>query len=558
MKEFRKYIFAILSALFFVLAVVHEHQTLNKDQEIRLIQTFQKALIGQEAKLSNYLTQAEKKLGDSIRTGNYASAFSNLNHLFEDEGLGFMIFEGQKMVYWSSNQFAFPNLQGKFTSPNQLLTLPNGIYAAQKRIVGKYELVGLVLLKHNYSYENQYLENDYVEPFRLPSDFKLVPTHEKNSHEIHDITNQYLFSIIPLGKKLFSQTRLYLTVFLYLLGFVFMLLTVYRQIRQYRGEPFVVRMLVVLVVLFIIYWIHIIFGIPVILKHIDIFSAQYYAVSKWLPSLGDFFLIVILIFFWSLAFVRELSLFTSLKRSHVLPAFVFAGMLYQMVGFMIANLIRNSNIAYKLNQITDIGPFSVSSYLAIAMLLFSVFLIHLKIIEKTERLIRRKFFLHVHLIAVPVSIGLCFLYPSGGFYMLTLFLSVNLLHYQVQKMHISLYSLSYSILFISLFSVVSLLVVYHTIKKRDVQIQKVMAINLSSEQDPVAEVFLARIQNQFNTDSVIPKLLVPPYIDLENYLIRTYFSGYFRKYDIQVTFCSSTDSVLIKPENVSEPCFPLL
>jgi signal transduction histidine kinase len=556
MKEFRKYIFAILSVFIFVMAAIYEHQTLNKNQEVKLIQTFQKTLNRQETKLSDYLTRIEKKLNDSIRTGNYVSLFSNLNHLFEDEGLGFVIFKDSKMVYWSSSQFAFPNLQSKFTSQNQLLTLPNGIYAAQKRIVGKYELVGLMHLKHNYSYENQYLENNFVDPFRLPSDFKIVPTREKNSYEIHDIVNQYLFSIIPFGKKLFSEIKLYLTAFLYLLGFVFLLLALHHQIRQYRDEPFIVKMLVVLVALFIIYWIHIIFGIPVILKHTDIFSAEYYAVSKWLPSLGDFFLIVILIFFWSLVFVRELSLFTSLKRSHVLPAFVFAGMLYQMVGFMIANLIRNSNIAYKLNHITDIGPFSVSSYLAIAMLLFSVFLIHLKIIEKTEYLIRRKFFLRFHLIALPFSISLCFLYPSGSSYILALFLSVNLLHYQVQKMHISLYSLSYSILFISLFSAVSLLVVYHTIKKRDVQIQKVRAINLSSEQDPVAEVFLAQIQNQFNTDSVIPKLLVPPYIDLENYLTRTYFSGYFRKYEIQLTLCSSTDSVLIKPENVWEPCFP--
>jgi signal transduction histidine kinase len=124
-------------------------------------------------------------------------------------------------------------------------------------------------------------------------------------------------------------------------------------------------------------------------------------------------------------------------------------------------------------------------------------------------------------------------------------------------MQISLYSISYSILFISLFSVISLLLIYQTIKKRDIEVQKLLAINLSSEQDPATEVFLGKMQGLFINDSIIPTLLVPPYKQLENYLTRTYFSGYFRKYDIQYYFCSANDSVLVQPDNVFEPCFPL-
>ncbi len=556
MKELRKYIFALLSVSFFILALFQESQTLNKKAVHKLIQIFQSDLIQQESKLSDYLSVAEERLRKNTADRNYAALFSDFNHLFEKEGLGFILFDGSKMVYWSSNQFAFPNLQSRFSSQNRLLSLENGIYTAQKRIVGSYQLIGLVHLKNKYSYENQFLNNDFVEPFSLPSEFRLEPQKGKNSYEIHDITSEYLFSVVPQGSKQFSQSGLYLTSFLYLLGFLFMLLAIYRQVLLYRDENFVLKMIIVLVALFSIYWLHIIFGFPRILNHIGIFSPQYYAVSRWLPSLGDFFLITILLFFWSLVFIREFSVISGLKKIHVIPAFLFSGLLYQLAGFMISNLIGNSNIAYKLNQITDIDQYSVSSFLAVAMLLFSVFLIHLKIIEKTERLIRRRTFIRFHLVAVPVSIGLSILIPSGAFYILSLFFLVSLLQYQVQRMRISLYSLSYAILFISLFSLFSLLVINHTIKKRDVQIQKVRAINLSAEQDPMAEVLLARMENQFNTDSIIFKLLVPPYADLESYLTRTYFSGYFRKYDIQYTFCAGSDSLLIQPENINEPCFP--
>ncbi len=556
MKKFRKYIIYALPFLFFILAAIQENQTLNNYPEAKLIKKFNKTLLNQESKLSDYLNNTEKKLSDKLLSDDYATAFSELNPLFEDQSIGFIIFKAEKMVYWSNNHFTFPNIQNKISDQNRLLTLPNGIFLTQKRNVGPFELIGLILIKNNYSYENQFLENTYVPPFKLPARFNIITTQERNSYEIKDQSNQYLFSILPTGLNFFSESQLYFPAILYLIGFLLLLFAIYHRIKDYKEENFIVKMILLLLALFVIYWIHIIIGIPVILKHFEIFSAQFYAVSTWLPSLGDFFLITVLFFFWSLIFVQEFSSEKQLERRFIIPAYIFAGSLYQLVGFTIGNLIQNSNITYKLNRITDIDQYSISSYLAIAMMLFSVFIIQLKVIEKTEYLNRKSFFFRINLTALMLSFVLCLLFPSGWSYFLTLFFAVNVLQSQIKKMHISLYSISYVILFISLFSVASLLVVYNTIKKRDLDVQKLLAINLSSEQDPGAEVYLSRMQNQFSTDSVIPSLLNPPYYELENYLTRTYFSGYFRKYDTQYTFCDGADSVLIQPENISEPCFP--
>jgi len=539
-----------------MMAVFQEHHTLNHQPELKLIETFRETLLDQESKLSIHLNETEKKLTDSLSSINYVSKFSDLNHLFEDEGLGFIIFKNQKMVFWSDNQFAFSNISNILLTQDKLITLPNGIYSVQKRVIGKYQLVGLVHLKNNYTYENQYLENTFQPPFNLPAEYKIISVKDKNAHEIRDLNNAYLFSVLPAGTSLLNESQLYFPTLLYLLGFLFLLFSLYRRINRYREENFLLKMLAVLLILLVIYSVHIIFGIPEILSHLPVFTAKYYAVSRWLPSLGDLFLIVILFFFWSLVFVREFSNRNRIKKTMIVPSYILVFALYELAGFMVGNLIQNSNINYKLNHITDIDQFSISSYLAIAMLLFSVFIIHLKIIQHTQHLIRESLFLRFHLIAVVVSVILSFIFPCTGLFILTLFFGVNLMHCQIKKMFISLYSLSYSILFISLFSVISLLVIYQTVKKRDIQVLKLMAINLSSEQDPVAEVFLGRIQGQFSTDSIIPSLLTPPYDELENYLTRTYFSGYFRKYDIQFTFCNERDSVLIRPENVSEPCFP--
>jgi signal transduction histidine kinase len=556
MKQFRKYILLFLPALFILLAVLLENQILNNHPEVKAIQNFQRTLLNQELELSKYLAKAQMKITENLTPEKYASTFSELNHLFEDEGLGFIVYKKMKMIYWSSNQFAFPNILNKVSVASKLIILPNGMYVAQTRIIGNYQIIGLIHIKNNYSYENQYIENSYIPPFKLPSGYKINISRATNATEIHDQKNQYLFTILPSGEEAYSELKLYVPVVLYLLGFIFLLILVYKKTEPYNGRYLIGKMLLLLIALSFIYWIHIQLKIPAIFNHIELFSAKFYALSNWLPSLGDFFLITVLFFFWSLVFAREFSSDELLKKKLIIPAFVFAGLLYQIVGFMVSNLISNSNISYKLNRITDIDQYSISAYLAIAMLLFSVFLIHLKIIQRTEHLNRKSFFLRLNLIAVFISVVLCILFPSGWSYILTLFFAVNALQCVVKKMHVSLFSLSYSILFISLFSIITLMVVYNTVKKRDLEVQKLRAINLSSEQDPVAEVFLARMQNKFDVDSVIPTLLTPPYADLENYLTRTYFSGYFRKYDIQFIPCAGRDSVLIQSEDVSEPCFP--
>jgi len=556
MMQFKKYILFFLPVLFILLAVILENQILNNQPEVKAIQNFQKTLLEQEEKLSNYLTKAEVKITESLTPENYQSTFSDLNPLFEEEGFGFIIHRKEKMIYWSNNQFAFRNLLNKVSVESKLITLPNGIYVAKTRIIGNYRIIGLIHIKNNYSYENQYLENTYVPPFNLPAGFKINIARAANATEIHDLKNQYLFTISPSGEEPYIEWKLYIPALLYLIGFVLLLILLYQKTEPYKGKFVPIKMLFLFFILAFVYWIHIQLKIPGIFNHIELFSAKFYAISNWLPSLGDFFLITVLLFFWSLVFAREISSDQLLPKRQIIPAFAFAGLLYQLVGFMIGNLISNSNISYKLNRITDIDQYSISGYLVIAMLLFSVFLIHLKIIQKTEYLNRKSFFFRLNLGAAVISIVLSFIFPSGWTYILTLFFAINLLQSLIRKMHITEFSLSYSILFISLFSIVTLMVVYNTVKKRDLEVQKLRAINLGSEQDPVAEVLLARMQTKFDADTIIPTLLTPPYDDLNNYLSRTFFSGYFRKYDVQLIPCAGNDSVLIQAENVSEPCFP--
>jgi signal transduction histidine kinase len=560
MKIIRTYILLIFAILFTATGAVWENKMLNNHPEIKVIQDFQKKLLDQETKLTNYLTKAEVKITESLKPENYSSTFSELNQLFDKEGFGFLIYKKEnkkeKMIYWSDNQFAFPNLLNKVSVDSKLINLPNGIYVAKTRIIGNYRIIGLIHIKNNYSYENQYLENTFVQPFKLPSGYRISISRTTNAVEIHDRKSQYLFTVLPSTEEAYSEWELYIPAISYFIAFILLLIFIYKKTEKYQGKYLIAKMIALPAVLLTIYVAHVWFKFPEVLNHIGLFGPKYYALSNWMPSLGDFFLVSILFFYWSLVFAREFSSNQLLRQNLMVPAYGLVVILYQVVGFMISNLISNSNINYKLNRITDIDQYSISGYLVIATLLFSVFLIHLKIIQRTEYLNRKSYLVNLNILLFITSFTLCVVWPTGSTFMFILFFGVNLLQSLIKRMHISLYSLSYSILFISLFSIVSLMVVYDTVKDRDMEFQKLRATTLSSEQDPVAEVLLARMQSKFDADTIIPTLLNPPFDKLENYLTRSYFSGYFRKYDIRYWFCNAKDSILNEDANRWESCYP--
>ncbi len=100
MNKFRKHFLIILSGLFFLMAIYQENQTLNNHPEIKLIQAFRKTFFDQEAKLSKYMANAEKKITSIQNSGNDKTSFSELNYLFENQGIGFIVYKDKKIIFW--------------------------------------------------------------------------------------------------------------------------------------------------------------------------------------------------------------------------------------------------------------------------------------------------------------------------------------------------------------------------------------------------------------------------------------------------------------------------
>lgn len=550
----KKYYLLIISFVLFVAAITIEFQLTKNHPEEKLTQKFQSDFLLQEKKLDKQLAEIIMRLDSGQHAArNYMNDFSYLQGSLEKEGLGYLILRKDEILFWSDSRFAFSASQNKTLRTDKLLDLPNGLYFAHHLSSGDLHVIGLIHLKNKFPFENQYLKNSFASIFHLPKDYQISLEESRNSVPVINLSGQKAFYLRPAGKVLCNIDQLYLPALLYLLCMVFLLFYARQVMKEYR-EIFILKMFALGGALFSFYWLHITLSIPGLLKVFSFWGPEQYASSSWIPSLGDFFLLSVFIFFWSINFAKEYLLPARNKYWALAISLAFSGLMYWMASSLIDNLVLDSNISLKLYRISDFDQYSLVAYLSIAFLLFGAFLVHNKIIQQSIHWIKQRYFL-------MVTVPLFLIFFSGSlitneiyWHTLTLFLSVSIALFILKPKR--RYSLSFIVLFVALFSIYSIAVIYKQIKVRDLQIQKLKAINLSSEHDPVGEILLTDIQHRMETDYNIPLLFEPPYDELDNYLIRNYFSGYFSKFDIQTTVCFGGDSLLVQPDNVLKGCYP--
>ncbi len=556
MKRFHKYSFLIASVVLFLVAFVVEDQIINHHPEKRLVAGFQDEFAQQEQLLDEKLTEIEDLILSDGFSGNFQAELASLSQMYDEDRIGFMILDGSEILYWSNNHFSFGGRFPRLMLNSNLVQLPNGTYFSKIRNPEGLKLIGLIHLKNNYSIQNQYVDNGFVKPFSLPDGFVIQKKASEETIPVLNLEGDYAFSILPGGKIHCNSTQLYFPAALFVLALILLFFFARKLMKEFRNEYFLLRMIILGLSFFGFYWLHLLFKVPASFNVFELFGSSIYAYSFWIPSLGDFTILIILIFFWSLNFIKELKFSEKKSPVELISALVFTALFYVLVNYLVQNLIVNSIISLELNHIGDINFYSIIGLFVIAILFLSAFLINLKVLELSEKQFGSKKFLRFNFQAVIVFGILSIILRNTYVYVLCLFLLTNFSVVALRNTQLKRYSFSYLIFFVSLFSFFSLLVIQQNHETRKVEIQKLMAVTLNSEHDPAAEVFLTEIQQEMSMDSIIPHLLSPPYQDLENYLIRNYFSGYFRKYDIQVTACAGYDSLLVEPDNNMVPCFP--
>ena len=467
--------------------------------------------------------------------------------LFQKEGTVFLGYYNQDLKFWNSNIVTL-NLEENITPDNQRLINPgNGWYViVNNQPDDTVNLFALIPVKNDYVFENEFLVNNFHPDFKLHPEVELEFFPDAGN-VITDPDGNFLFSLIEPHPPSYHWQFSLVAVSLYSLALLFFLIFLFKSFSFLATDKKNLWFGAVIIILLLVRYFMLEADVPRIFKSYSLFQPQHYAKSSLFPSLGDFLINSAFILFATACFSAHFRLPTRIINSpgsvRVLTV-VFLNLI--LVGFMFffhnmfSGLIFNSNIQLEVYNFVHLNQFSLIAYLILAMLLASLVLLADKIVSISSTLLGLRSFISLFLLSFAAGILTYIAFENPiSVYAILFFILITGTIAGIRYFRYR-YSYSFQVFLVFLISMFTLAFITKKSREKEKNIMQVIAVNLANERDQVAEFLMHEIQDNLLSDKVIHYMLqshLHDDYDLYNYLRSNHFSGYFRKYDLQVASC---------------------
>ncbi len=541
------------------LAIIFDTNTRHRANEIKELNHFQ-ATVSEKIKLVDQFFDLFEKNLDTITINDLmASAEFIPSDFFENEGIVFLGYQNDSLQFWSDNLVPVENFDTRQNLYNPVTKLENGWYISRFRAIDDIEIFALILIKNQYSYSNDFIKNDFPDEYNLPPEF-IVSTDPDKGYKITDNEKNFLFSVYLNSEFGYNYTAIHLASIFYFLAIVF-LLFIFRRLVNKINHKTTRRIALAGLALFLILgrYLMLKYQVPSVFHHLELFQPHQFAISFIVPSLGDLLLHAILILFYVYLIYREVKIELKGYKIYQYLFFVIAVSVsyafFLVVHYFFKSLILHSSISFDVYQFFDLSVYSLIGFLIIVSFFISLFFI----IDACIRNFLNYFsFKDLAIIFIPLLLILSLLLKFIDFkfeifsiiFFATLYLYIIYIRFNKK-----VFTYPVKILLILFFAIYTVVFVTIVSNKKNQETRKVLVVNLANEHDQVAEMLLESIEQEIYNDTVIRDLLTW-HIQNEGaileYLQMNYFSGYFRKYDLQISVCSPVDELTVNYENSTE------
>lgn len=562
-------IYLLLAILFAVVAVFYTNLYINQDNFDKLTQKFQSKFLHKEIFLEHILNDLSKEIDSIHNNSNFINEPDRIN--LSEKGISILLYENDTLKFWSDNAVPVYDYYEDNDFDSSFTFLTNGWYFTNTKKLEQFNLVGLIKIKNEYPFQNQYLINDFYGDFNLPN--SVLIKSEKSDYNIVDKSGNFLFSLKYPAKIKASEYHLLILTLLYLIVLIFVIVTVYQAYvfldLKFLKKQYLLLIAFIIDVLLIRIGISF-FEIPKVLFSSKIFSPELLAYSSIIPSLGD--LLINCVILLSVAFAIHKSI--NLKTHHLKLAFQYRIIVSTILVFIVfiffislagifKNIIINSSISFNLNDITSIEAYSIIGFTCLGLFIISFVFLTFKI----SSLISRLFNYSIQFFGFILLSHLIFFFICGYIIKCDPIIVIFLLLYLssfwiINKSDAVNIRFSSTVFYIILFSLFSTYILHQTNQRNEKENRMIVAQKLSLQRDPVAEYLFGKITEETKKDTTLRNILFNNNLieELRNdkvitHLNQNYFSNYWENYDLLITICDSSKLLEIQPENYLENCF---
>jgi two-component system, NtrC family, nitrogen regulation sensor histidine kinase NtrY len=486
---------------------------------------------------------------------------------FCDREMSFLVYHNDELVYWSNNTTPVSYFFDPAVFGDPIISLSNGFYIPRVLILNEYTYVGLLLVKSNFGYENEYIRNEFNPCFDLPENTGL--NLEQTGQDIFTEEGDYLFSLVFHARNEIDESLSIVLFIIYLTALLLIVSGLYYMYRGlntiYKDKKWVFAFFVadVLILRAAIFY----FEIPTILYESKLFGPSHLAISAFLPSLGDLVVNAAMLLMISWYFFKSFKFNFKKSKSILRRYFIgFSLMFHVYIFFHVYQLIFNhivfdSVISFNLGNIFTLSIQSLFGFLSIAAILLAFFFISARLCMAAFELFHNKrgfLALLMFTTAVAVAGSLVrqhFLAPE----MLFVFLFI-LSFLIVSGRQFKLFSFARVIIYLVAFSLITTFSLQTINTRKEKQERKLIALELAADRDKIAEYRFLRIEQAIYEDPELRRLLAAAYYEpgledyVADYLINQHFDRFWSKFDILATICYPGKELHIRPGDLIIDC----
>jgi signal transduction histidine kinase len=561
MPVFKKFKWLLLSIILTGIILITDQGLLSTDHFRKITRHIQKVVNEKETGLESLLVGIENTLKDENFDQWIEFQAAETEKILTANNFSVFIYRNDSLKYWSDNTLPLSTRFNTSDIDKKLFFSGNSWFVTNVHQINNLIIAGLIRIKNEYSYENNFLKNDFPNEFGVQGNWQILT--EEGRYNISDNEGDFLFSLKKANNAL-GAMDLSLSAFLVFAVILSLLLFIYQLLdNQKVAKSLNLLSIICILIIFTARSLMILFKFPDILYSQVLFDPQYLGISSWFPSLGDLLLNSVLLFFASILFYR----FIRIKPQVILsPAgktvvswlLIFLVMLiFGFVLSLISGLILHSVIPFELFRIFDLNIYTFVGFIIICLLLGTFVLILDKAVcIYVDFLGFRKFIALYGSISILIFVIAVIVSGAMNWYTLIFFYPALVLNSFVRYKN-NRFNYSGKILYLFIISAFILVVIFAKSSEKEQNIKKVLAISLANERDPVAELLINELETKLKSDTFIISHVKQDNFNknlIYEYIRNNYLEGYWNKYDVQLFFCSETDSIEVQPDNISQNC----
>lgn len=523
------------------------------------------------SELQNHLNHREQLiyslLADKAQTTQLQSLKTNSSaalafiEKYRSLGINLLIYQRGELHFWSSYK-VLPKDISRIKEGTSFLQMPNGYYTVIKKTDDNFTYLFFIIVKNQYSIQNQYLENSFASEIFANKSLNLADFTDKNSKEVLSVTKKYLFSVKLSGtnfENIYTITQLWL----WIAGIICICLFVNSFCVQLAKKGYWAMATLIIATFFITlrlsdlkyFWLN-------KQLNLNIFNPNIYAQSDLLPSLGDLLLNVIatsvvMLFAYAGRFEYRLPKWLGGSKPLSVVFCVFSVAILGYAGFLtediFSGLILNSKIDFDITNIINLSWVTWLCIFILCLVWFNIYLLTELLLALNKQLsltFKQQLIVFLTMLAALAIYNLL-----GNFTVYFLifagFLLVLAYNNYIENGRFSI--AMYALIFMCMASLSSLKYI-RFVDLNERRHRATLAERLVSEDDPKVTDAIRAFEEKLPTDSIVISYFKQPLliqtVSFNNYIVKNYLDGYLSRFEAKIYEYNSTGGSLKLLEGV--------